>query len=66
MFHVLHLFFDVVPRFAISKVQFINEIDSLTASRKLTKSHLIMYLQNRSNLSVQYNILRSLLYSGIE
>ena len=34
------LFVDVIPKFAIVKGQFINETDSLTAPRKLMKSHL--------------------------
>ena len=33
------LFVDVIPKFTIAKGQFINETDSLTASRKLMKSH---------------------------
>ena len=33
------LFVDVIPKLAIVKGQFINETDSLTASRKLMKSH---------------------------
>ena len=33
------LFVDVIPKFAMVKVQFINETDSLTASPKLMKSH---------------------------
>ena len=32
-------FVDVVPKFAVVKGQFINETDSLTAPRKLMKSH---------------------------
>ena len=31
------LFVDVIPKFAMVKWQFINETDSLTASRKLIK-----------------------------
>ena len=46
------------------KGQFINETDSLTASRKLLKSHLTKYVQDLYNLSMQYNDLKSLLYSN--
>ena len=34
------LFVDVITKFAIVKGQFVNETYSLTASRKLMKSHL--------------------------
>ena len=46
------------------KGQFINETDSLTASRKLMKSHLTKHVQDLYNLSMQYNDLKSLLYSN--
>ena len=46
------------------KGQFINETDSLTASRKLMKSHLTKHAQDLYNLSIQYNDLKSLLYSN--
>ena len=51
------LFADVIPKFAVVKGQFIKEMDSLTASRK--------YAQDLYNLSIQYNDLKSLLYSNI-
>ena len=56
------LFVDVIPKFAIVKGQFINETDSLTASRKLMKSHLTKHIQDLYNLSIQNNDLKSLLY----
>ena len=59
------LFVDVISRLAIVKGQFINETDSLTASRKLTKSHLTMHVQDLYDLSIQFNDLKSLLYSNI-
>ena len=59
------LFVDVVPKFAIVKGQFINETDSLTASSKSMKSHLTKHVQHLYNLSIQYNDLKSLLYSNI-
>ena len=59
------LFVDVTPKFAIVKGQFISETDSLTASRKLMKSHLTKHVQDLYNLSVQYNDLKSLLYLNI-
>ena len=37
-------FVDAIPKFAIVKGQFINETDSLTASRKLMKSRLTKYI----------------------
>ena len=46
------------------KGQFINETDSLTASRKLMKSHLTKHVQDLYNLSMQYNDLKSLLHSN--
>ena len=46
------------------KGQFINETDSLTASHKLMKSHLTRHVQDLYNLSMQYNDLKSLLYSN--
>ena len=58
------LFVDMIPKFAIVKGQFINETDSLTASRKLMKSHLTKHVQDLYNLSMQYNDLKSLLYSN--
>ena len=58
------LFVDVIPKFAMVKGQFINETDSLTASRKLMKSHLTKHVQDLYNLSMQYNDLKSLLYSN--
>ena len=59
------LFVDVIPKFAIVKGQFINETDSLTASSKLMKSHLTEHVEDLYNLSIQYNDLKSLLYSNI-
>ena len=59
------LFVDVIRKFSIVKGKFINETDSLTASRKLMKSHLIKHVQDLYNLSIQYNNLKSLLYSNI-
>ena len=56
------LFVDVIPKFAIVIGQFINETDSLTASRKLMKSHLTKHIQDLYNLSIQNNDLKSLLY----
>ena len=58
------LFVDVIPKFAMVKGQFINETDSLTASRKLMKSHLTKHVQDLYNLSMQYNDLKSLLHSN--
>ena len=58
------LFVDVIPKFAMIKGQFINETDSLTALRKLMKSHLIKHIHDVYNLSMQYNDLKSLLYSN--
>ena len=58
------LFVDVIPKFAMVKVQFINETDSLTASPKLMKSHLTKHVQDLYNLLKQYNDLKSLLYSN--
>ena len=54
----------MIPKFTIVKGQFINETDSLTASRKLMKSHLTEHVQDLYNLSKQYNHLKSLLYSN--
>ena len=59
------LFVDVTPKFAIVKGQFINEIDILTASCNLKKSHLTKHVQDLYNLSIQYIDLKSLLYSNI-
>ena len=59
------LFVDVIPKFSIVKGQFINETDSLTAQRKLMKSHLTKHVQDLYNLSIQYNDLKQLLYSNI-
>ena len=58
------LFVDVIPKFAMVKGQFINETDSLAASRKLMKSHLTKHVQDLYNLSMQYIDLKSLLYSN--
>ena len=58
------LFVDVIPKFAMVKVQFINETDSLTASPKLMKSHLTKHVQDLYNLLKQYNDLKSLPYSN--
>ena len=38
---------------------------SLTASRKLMKSHLTKHVQDLYNLSIQYNDWKSLFYSNI-
>ena len=59
------LFVDVIPKFSIVKGQFINEANSLIASRKLMKSHLTKHVQDLYSLSIQYNDLKSLLYSNI-
>ena len=40
------LFIDVIPKFATVNGQFINEKNSLAASRKLMKSHLTKYVQD--------------------
>ena len=58
----------MIPKFPIAKGQFINETDSLTATRKLMKSHLSKHVQDLYNLSIQYNDLKLLLSSnsGIE
>ena len=58
------LLVDVIPKFAMVKGQFINETDSLTASRKLMKSHLTEHVQDLYNLSMKYNDLKSLPYSN--
>ena len=58
------LFVDVIPKFEMVKGQCINETDSLTASRKLMKSHLTKHAQDLYNLLMQYNDLKSLLYSN--
>ena len=47
------------------KRQSINEKDCLKASRKLMKSHLTKHMQDLYNLSMQYNGLKSLLYSNV-
>ena len=60
----LFLVLDVISNFAMVKGQFVNETDSLTASHKLMKSHLTKHVQDLYNLSVQYNDLKSLLYSN--
>ena len=49
--------------FCIVKGERINETASLIASRKLMKSYLTK--QDLYNLSIQYNDLKSLLYSNI-
>ena len=54
----------MIPKFAMVKGQFINETDSLTASRKLMKSHLTEHVQDLYNLSMKYNDLKSLPYSN--
>ena len=59
------LFVAVITKFSIVKEKFINERDSLTASRKLMKSHLIKHVQDLYNLSIQHKNLKSLLYSNI-
>ena len=59
------LFVDVIPKFAIVRGEYINETDSLKASRKSMKSHLTKHVQDLYNLSIQYNDLKSLLYSNI-
>ena len=64
MEHFLALFVDVIPKFAMVKGQLVNETNSLTASRKLIKSHLTKHVQDLYNLSMQYNDLKSLLYSN--
>ena len=64
MEHFLALFVDVIPKFAMVKGQLVNETNSLTASRKLIKSHLTKHVQHLYNLSMQYNDLKSLLYSN--
>ena len=46
------------------KGQFINEMDSLTASSKLIKSHLTKHVQDLYHVSMQYHDLKSLLYSN--
>ena len=58
-------FVDFIPKLAMVKGQLINETDSLTASHKLMKSHLTKHVQNLYNLSMQFNDLKSLLYSSI-
>ena len=46
------LFVDVIPKLAMVEGQFINETDSLTASRKLLKSHLTKHTHDLHNLSM--------------
>ena len=46
------LLVDVKLKFAMVKGQFINEADSLTASRRLMKSHLTEHVQDLYNLSM--------------
>ena len=58
-------FVDFIPKLAMVKGQLINETDSLTTSRKLMKSHLTKHVQNLYILSMQFNDLKSLLYSSI-
>ena len=58
------LFVIIIPKFVMVKGQLINETDSLTASHKLMKSHLTKHDQDLYNLSIQYNDLKSLLYSN--
>ena len=54
----------MVTKFAIVKEKFINETDSFAESHKLMKSHLTKHVQDLYNLSMQYNDLKSLLYSN--
>ena len=58
--------FYVIPKFAVVKRQFINEVDSLTTSRKFMTSHLPKHMQDLSNLSMQYYDLKSLLCSNVD
>ena len=58
-------FVDLIPKLVMVKGQLINETDCLRASRKLMKSHLTKHVQNLYNLSMQFNDLKSLLYSSI-
>ena len=51
----------MIPKFEVVKGQFINKMDSLTASRKLMKSHSTKHAQDLYNLSMQYNDLKPLL-----
>ena len=44
------LFVDLIAKHAVVKGQFINEMDSLTASRNLTKSHLTKHAQDQCNI----------------
>ena len=60
----LFLVLDVISNFAMVKGQFVNETDSLTASHKFMKSRLTKHVQDLYNLSIQYNDLKSLLYSN--
>ena len=55
----------MIPKFEVVKGQFINKMDSLTASRKLMKSHSTKHAQDLYILSMQYNDLKPLLYSDI-
>ena len=60
------LFVDVTPKFAAPKGQFINEVNSLTASHKFMKSHLTEHVQDLYDLSMQYIDLKLLLYSNVD
>ena len=60
----LFLVLDVISNFAMVKGQFVNETDSLTASHKFMKSRLTKHVEDLYNLSIQYNDLKSLLYSN--
>ena len=59
------LFVDVVPNFAVVKEEFINDGDSLTASRKIMKSHLTKHVQDFNGLSMQYNDLKLLVFTQL-
>ena len=49
------LFVDVIRKLTLVKVQFINETDSLIASRKLIKIHLTKHIQDFT--IYEYNIM---------
>ena len=55
----------IPSNFCIVKGERINETDSLIASRKLMKIYLTKHVQDLYNLWIQYNDLKSLLYSNI-
>ena len=50
---------------SVVKGQFINEVNSLTASLKLMKSHLTKHVQDLQDLSIHYHDLKLLLYSNV-